>query len=425
MGRVSLPYCSECGQLLSLEERFCTNCGRSTVRPAQTVKVADSAVAPPPSNPSRHSGRRISTITIIVVAVVAGATIALVEAVPRIFQPAPAFLWVIPTRYALPFSGGIVDVSAKVRDATSCEMRLVTRQQYVPVTFSSGPVSCADNRFSRQIDFGTNVVQRTVVVTFDLFARRGSGKPHASHQFSVIVDPAISQPSSNWAGYVAGSAKPLTAVSGTWTIPMMHCATGNGALAAWVGVDGRPELGNTFQSNNNLLQAGSESVCSDGQQNDFMWWEWYPVNLSNPVLEVNPGDVVTALVVHASLKGQFGWWWYLEDVTTGQSMAAQAPVDYDGPATTADFVVEDPGVFGVGNANQPFVGFSPVTFSKMLLTTNTPPSYQPYSFGIFDPTDVVNMVHQVHGSLRTLAHGSLPSETGNGYGTMTVNYEGP
>jgi hypothetical protein len=106
-------------------------------------------------------------------------------------------------------------------------------------------------------------------------------------------------------------------------------------------------------------------------------------------------------------------------------MLAPNPVPYDGPATTEDFIVEDPGIFGVGNNTQPFVGFSPITFTRMLVATNSPPDYQPYSFDLFEADDVVNMVHRVGRSLRVLAEGLTPSETNDGYGTMTVTYEGP
>ena len=48
---------------------------------------------------------------------------------------------------------------------------------------------------------------------------------------------------------------------------------------------------------------------SEGQQYDFMWWEWDPVNLSNDVLAVNPGDTVRAEVFYQTINGQTGWWW--------------------------------------------------------------------------------------------------------------------
>jgi hypothetical protein len=268
------------------------------------------------------------------------------------------------------------------------------------------------------------VLQQVLRLHFQVVARDGKSN---SHPRRIVIDvyPSTAQPSSNWAGYVQKSSKRLTFVSAHWTIPEMHCASGNGGLAAWIGVDGRAELNSKFRPGNNLFQAGSESECSQGQQYDFMWWEWNPVNLSNAVLSVNPGDAVIAEIYYQTINGQTGWWWYVDDTTTGQSMEAPSPIPYDGPATTEDFIVEDPGIFGSGNGTQPFVGFSPVTFTRMLVASNNPPDYQPFSFDSFEPEGVVNMVHRVSGSLRVLAQGSMPVETYDGYGTMTVTYVGP
>ena len=69
----------------------------------------------------------------------------------------------------------------------------------------------------------------------------------------------------------------------------------------------------------------SESACVNGQQYDDMWWECSGQPL-NPVLGVNPGDAVTAVVVRASANGQYGWWWEVADDTTGQSESASSPV---------------------------------------------------------------------------------------------------
>jgi len=61
----------------------------------------------------------------------------------------------------------------------------------------------------------------------------------------------------------------------------------------------------------------------------------------------------------------------------------------------------------------------------MLVATNSPPLYQPFAFDSFEAGGVVNMVHRVGRSLQVLAEGSMPSETSDGYGRMTVTYSGP
>jgi hypothetical protein len=303
-------------------------------------------------------------------------------------------------------------------------VRQLPVQSIVSVSVRQPAENCAHDRFRARVSIGPNVLQQELRLHFQVVAHDGKAKSHPS-RFTIDVYPATAQPSSNWAGYVQKSSKRLTFVSARWTIPEMHCASGDGGLAAWIGIDGRPELNSEFRPGNNLFQAGSESECSQGQQYDFMWWEWNPVNLSNDVLAVNPGDTVLAEVYYQTINSQTGWWWYVDDATTGQSLVAPSPVPYDGPATTEDFIVEDPGIFGSGNSNQPFIGFSPITFTRMLAATDSPPVYQPFSFDSFEAGGVVNMVHRVGRSLRVLAEGSMPGETNDGYGKMTVTYSGP
>lgn len=317
-----------------------------------------------------------------------------------------------------------MDVSARVGHATQCAVSLLRSPQGVGISVQHRSGPCSGGRFSADVVVGQNPLQHGQKVAFRVVAR-GGHRVSRSRPVVVTVEPSVSEPSSNWAGYIQASLEPLTGVSATWTVPLLHCATGNGGLAAWVGVDGEAELSSSFRPKNNLFQAGSESACVNGQQYDDMWWEWYPVNLSNSVLGVNPGDTVTASLVHETFQGQRGWWWIVTDHTTGQSQAAQVPVAYDGPGATADFIVEDPGTFGKGNAQQPFVGFTPISFSKMLMTTDRPPSYTPFSFASFDPTGVVDMIRQQGHGTQTLVDGSLPAETPYGYGTMTVTYVGP
>jgi hypothetical protein len=339
-------------------------------------------------------------------------------------KAAPEILSISPTTSALPSLGGSIQLSGQVSGARSCMVRQLPVQSVVSVSVSQPVENCTHDRFRARVSIGPNVLQKVLRLHFQVVAHDGKATSHLSG-FTIDVFPATAQPSSNWAGYVQRSTKRLTFVSARWTIPEMHCASGNGGLAAWIGVDGRAELNSEFRPGNNLFQAGSESECSQGRQYDFMWWEWDPVNLSNDVLTVDPGDAVLAEVFYRTINGQTGWWWYVDDATTGQSVLAPSPVQYDGPASTEDFIVEDPGVFGTGNDNQPFVGFSPVTFTRMLVATDSPPDYQPFSFDSFEADDVVNMVHKVGRSLRVLAKGSMPSESDSGYGKMTVTYAGP
>lgn len=414
-------FCTECGAPVTQAATFCVSCGRPL---ASRTEVINQAVISPDSSlrsPHRFLRKHVLLIVAFVVLLgVAGFVIGI-----RLLQNAkPEILSLSPSTSALPSAGGFVQLSGQVNDARSCMVRQLPVQSIVSVSVRQPAENCAHDRFRARVSIGPNVLQQELRLHFQVVAHDGKAKSHPS-RFTIDVYPATAQPSSNWAGYVQKSSKRLTFVSARWTIPEMHCASGDGGLAAWIGIDGRPELNSEFRPGNNLFQAGSESECSQGQQYDFMWWEWNPVNLSNDVLAVNPGDTVLAEVYYQTINSQTGWWWYVDDATTGQSLVAPSPVPYDGPATTEDFIVEDPGIFGSGNSNQPFIGFSPITFTRMLAATDSPPVYQPFSFDSFEAGGVVNMVHRVGRSLRVLAEGSMPGETNDGYGKMTVTYSGP
>ncbi len=427
-----LTVCPRCSSFVSDGASFCPACGlslRNIGSPQASPAPPQDGPPTPPANPPSESGflhrhRGMLSAVTVVGAVVFVLGVTLRHRIESVLNPPLTVLSVSPLRDALPASGGMVKVSARVSHATKCVFALVRHPSGIGVSLRHDAGRCSSGNYSADVVIGQNPFQHGQQIPLSFVARRGV---HSSpvHRILLTIEPSVSAPSSNWAGYIHPSGRPLTGVSATWTVPLLHCATGNGGLAAWVGVDGHAELNRTFEPNNNLFQAGSESACVNGQQYDGMWWEWYPVNLSNPVLAVNPGDSVTASLVREHFNGQYGWWWVVTDHTTGQSQSAQAPVPYDGPAAAADFIVEDPGTFGRGNAKQPFVGFTPITFSKMLETTDNPPSYAPFSFDAFDPTGVVDMIRQSHEGVRTLVSGALPAETPYGYGTMTVTYVGP
>jgi len=414
-------FCTECGAVIAEAASFCVSCGQPLA--SGTEVNNQSAGSLDSSFRSPHRIVRKPVLLIVAFVTLLGAT-GIVFGIHVLQKTKPEILSLSPATSALPSAGGSIQLSGQVSDARACTVRQLPVQSIVSVSVSQPVENCAHDRFRARVSIGPNLLQQVLRVHFQIVAHDGKASSYPS-RFTIDVYPATAQPSSNWAGYVQKSSKRLTFVSAHWTIPEMHCASGNGGLAAWVGVDGRPELNSEFRPGNNLFQAGSESVCSQGRQYDFMWWEWNPVNLSNAVLAVNPGDAVLAEIFSQTINGQSGWWWYVDDVTTGQSLEAPSPVPYDGPATTEDFIVEDPGIFGAGNSTQPFVGFSPVTFTRMLVATNSPPNYQPFSFDSFGADGVVNMVHKIGRSMRVLAEGSMPSETNDGYGKMTVTYVGP
>ena len=79
--------------------------------------------------------------------------------------------------------------------------------------------------------------------------------------------------SPNWAGYVArdrkGMTKSFTSVTATWKQPKASCASGAAASAFWVG------LGGYGPSATGLLQIGTDTDCTD--TNEQKYYAWYDI----------------------------------------------------------------------------------------------------------------------------------------------------
>lgn len=124
-----------------------------------------------------------------------------------------------------------------------------------------------------------------------------------------------------------------TTVVATWIEPTLNCqSTPNGDVAIWVGVDGA--------DNSNLFQSGTDASCINGRQSDAGWWEELP-QASNPFgdRDIAAGDSITTQISQTSP----GYWTYqVTDNTNGASWGAQTPIAYNGPGSTAEWIVEDP-----------------------------------------------------------------------------------
>jgi hypothetical protein len=98
----------------------------------------------------------------------------------------------------------------------------------------------------------------------------------------------------NWSGYaVAASSGAVTAVYGSWIVPLVSCSKQSTYVAFWSGIDG-------FNSNT-VEQAGVLAQCSNGKAYYSAWYEFYPspsVTISS--ITVKPGDVVSVAVTYSS-----------------------------------------------------------------------------------------------------------------------------
>jgi hypothetical protein len=178
----------------------------------------------------------------------------------------------------------------------------------------------------------------------------------------ALVAPATAQaqqlPSShsvvsnNWSGYILEGS--YTKVVGTFRVPTLTTGVAPyGEVAEWVGVDG--------SGNTTLLQAGvslSGSECDGSGMNGLSAYPghvyyvcaWTAEVVDGafiegpiPTLLVRGGDTVTVTLWQ---QAQGLWGIQLKDQTTGADWSTF--MTYNSPGTSAEWVVEDPGMPGQG-----------------------------------------------------------------------------
>jgi Peptidase A4 family len=107
----------------------------------------------------------------------------------------------------------------------------------------------------------------------------------------------------NWSGYMAHGTT-YTQVEAQWHVPgVIGAASGtNEYSSAWVGVG----LGQS--SGTELMQAGTESDYVGGKQQNYLWYELFPLTDQFPQINVSPGDVVGAHVAYSPSGPTFHIW---------------------------------------------------------------------------------------------------------------------
>ena len=311
---------------------------------------------------------------------------------------------------SLPASGGTVTFEVRSHNGTLCRLALVARES-APVAFSRAWRPCRKGFYRVSVSFGVNTSSKRALQRFRVLVRRGGQL--ASRVESVALGAPAYQESPSWAGYVWQSpSQPIQGISATWTVPTLTCGSTSSVLDAWVGVDGATS--DVPAGKGEVFQAGSSSDCLNAQQQNQLWWEWYPTNGSQTVGTANAGDVIYADVWYATISGQSGWWWFVEDETTGETFTNDtgSPVAYTGPAGTGEWIVEDPGRQANEGLSSFPESFTPVVFSSMTLG--------PVAWGTAQ-RDVVDMVQ----SRRLLASASLPTGVGGPDASMTVSSGSP
>jgi hypothetical protein len=270
----------------------------------------------------------------------------------------PAVVSVSVTPAKLPAAGGTVAITAKLENATTCQLQLLSKQSFALV-YSENARSCSNESFSAKVAVGANPTTVPRTVAFSLVASNSAS--HAGDPFYISLAPSTvaapvassstvpstnSQPtaasatpasdtqSSNWSGY-STTGGPFTVVKGTFTVPTVAAGTPTyDQVAEWVGVDG---ASNTDTS---LIQAGVDEFADPTNPAGFdiqAWWEILPAaetDITN--VTVKAGDSVSVTVWQVSSTT---WRINLTDDNNGESYTTP-PEQYSGPGQSAEWIVE-------------------------------------------------------------------------------------
>ena len=166
--------------------------------------------------------------------------------------------------------------------------------------------------------------------------------------------------SMNWSGYELPTSRPVTAVSGTFTVPTVDCARSPGTgVSVWVGIGGDA----TYKggSDGALLQTGVEAECAEGRQISYTWWELYPdiPNTAVALQTVHAGDLISASVAQTVS----GWETVVNDLTGGYEETVDSTVAgyaYGG-GYTAEWIVE---AYSNPQGPVPLAAYGSETFSN-------------------------------------------------------------
>ena len=312
--------------------------------------------------------------------------------------PQPLVLSVSASPAQVGSHGGSVSISGHLEHASTCRLRLLSRQSF-PVVYASNARQCTST-FSAHVTVGANPTPVERSIAFALVARNGekrfaglfyvslaplsAAKPITSPAGAETttttpppVPPTTTSPapaattttspattttvaptttttaaaaggppvtleeSPNWSGYSVKGG-PFTSVSGTFTVPSLTSGASCDQIASeWVGVDG------AIGTNNDLIQSGvteaqmdpsDSSTCQPGQFYAWAWWEIIPAAATNVYsVPIHAGDSIT---VSISQQSAGTWQMSLTDNTDGRGFSVQQP--YSGPGQSAEWVTEAP-----------------------------------------------------------------------------------
>jgi hypothetical protein len=157
--------------------------------------------------------------------------------------------------------------------------------------------------------------------------------------------------SDNWSGYNLGYLSTntmYTSITGTWKVPTATQHTSGQAedSATWIGIGGGCLNTSCTETDNTLIQAGTEQdVATNGTASYSSWYELIPETETPESITINPGDTIQCSITETS---QGEWDIVLKDVTDAQGFNVSTA--YSSSELTAEWIEETPVVVSTGGS---------------------------------------------------------------------------
>jgi hypothetical protein len=161
----------------------------------------------------------------------------------------------------------------------------------------------------------------------------------------------------DWSGYGVSSnvlfPQPLiVGINGSWIVPAVAVSNFDTFSAAWIGIGG--------QSENTLIQIGSEHDSLGGKAEYALWYEMLPADsITIPNIDVSPGDKITAAITLINSNSN-EWLMEINDLTAGKGFSQV--FRYNSSRLTAEWIIEKP---TVNNKLATLANFGTITFTEI------------------------------------------------------------
>jgi hypothetical protein len=182
------------------------------------------------------------------------------------------------------------------------------------------------------------------------------GRERSSPRVERVRIP-VGSPEYGFGGYELFPSKPVTSVSGEWTVPRIAPSSGSGQAATWIGVQA---------SDSAFIQIGTEESRLEGNQYYGFWSDVPHDFLPQFFVPAFPGDRVKAQMTML----RTGWAITLDNLTLKESRTFDTFYGANERFNSCEWFQENPTYHQFVHTNYPTL--SPVTIEDMTLNHATP-----------------------------------------------------